>query len=148
MALLRRHNGCDSVSNHQPRDCLFSSLLRRISKKTPKLRVSGLCEGNSPVTDKFPTQRASNAENLLPFHLDVHDICLECMIWNVTIVLPCFIITYNHNYRPGNDKCVLSGRTCNTGTIINHPAWCFIISIYILIPDCVAPDLITGCLWF
>ena len=32
-------------------------------KNTPKLRVSGLCEGNSPVTGEFPTQRASNAQN-------------------------------------------------------------------------------------
>ena len=37
---------------------------RRISKKTSKLRVTGLCVGNSPVTDEFPAQRASNAENV------------------------------------------------------------------------------------
>ena len=37
---------------------------RRRSKKTSKLRVTGLCEGNSPVTGEFPTQRASNAENV------------------------------------------------------------------------------------
>ena len=34
------------------------------SKKTSKLRVTGLCEGNSPVTTEFPAQRASNAENI------------------------------------------------------------------------------------
>ena len=34
------------------------------SEKTSKLRVTGLCEGNSPVTGEFPTQRASNAENV------------------------------------------------------------------------------------
>ena len=28
-----------------------------------KLRVTGLYEGNSPVTGEFPAQRASNAEN-------------------------------------------------------------------------------------
>ena len=39
-------------------------LFRRRSKKTSKLRVTGLCEGNSPVTGEFPTQRASNAENV------------------------------------------------------------------------------------
>ena len=32
--------------------------------KTSKLRVTGLCEGNSPVTGEFPAQRASNAENV------------------------------------------------------------------------------------
>ena len=37
---------------------------RRRSKKTSKLRVTGLCEENSPVTSEFPAQRASNAENV------------------------------------------------------------------------------------
>ena len=35
-------------------------------RKKSKLRVTGLCEGNSPVTGVFPTQRASNAETV-PF---------------------------------------------------------------------------------
>ena len=43
-----RHNGRDSVSNHQTHDCLLNSFLRRRSKKTSKLRVTGLCVGNSP----------------------------------------------------------------------------------------------------
>ena len=34
------------------------------SKKASKLRVTGLCEGNSPVTSDFPLQKASNAENI------------------------------------------------------------------------------------
>ena len=34
------------------------------SKKTPKLRVTGLCEGNSPVTGEFPAQKISDAENV------------------------------------------------------------------------------------
>ena len=34
------------------------------SKKTSKLRVTDLCEGNSPVIGEFPAQRASNAENV------------------------------------------------------------------------------------
>ena len=49
-----RHNGRGGVSNHQPNDCS----LRRRSKNTAKLRVTGLCAGNSPVT------KASNAENV------------------------------------------------------------------------------------
>ena len=39
----------DVVSNHQRLDCLLSNLLRCRSKKTSKFRVTGLCEGNSPV---------------------------------------------------------------------------------------------------
>ena len=63
-ALQWRHNGRDSVSNHQPRECLLSRLIRRRTKKTSKLRVTGLCAGNSPGTGEFPAQMASNAENV------------------------------------------------------------------------------------
>ena len=59
-----RHNWHDGVSNHQPHDCLLNRLFRRRSKKTSKLRVTGLCEGNLLVTREFPTQMASNAENV------------------------------------------------------------------------------------
>ena len=59
-----RHNGRDGVSNHQPHHCWIKRLFRRRSKKTPKLRVTGLCEGNSPVTGEFPAQMASNMENV------------------------------------------------------------------------------------
>ena len=59
-----RHNGRDSVSNHQPRDCLLNRLFRCRSKKTSKLRVTGLCAGNSLGTGEFPAQMASNAENV------------------------------------------------------------------------------------
>ena len=59
-----RHNERDGVSNHQPHECLLSRVFRGRSKKTSKLRVTGLCEGNSPVTGEFPSQRASNAKNV------------------------------------------------------------------------------------
>ena len=59
-----RHNGCDGVSNHQILDCLHNRLFRHRSKKTSKLCVTGLCEGNSPVTDELPAQSSSNAENV------------------------------------------------------------------------------------
>ena len=59
-----RHNGCDSVSNHLPHDCLLNRLFRRRSKKTSKLCVTGLCAGNSPETGEFLAQMASNAENV------------------------------------------------------------------------------------
>ena len=42
------HNGHDSISNHQPHDCLLNRLFRRRSNKTSKLSVTGLCAGNSP----------------------------------------------------------------------------------------------------
>ena len=58
-----RHNGRDSVSNHQPRDCLLNRLFRRTSNKASKLRVTGPWVVNSPGTGEFPTQMASDAEN-------------------------------------------------------------------------------------
>ena len=53
-ALQWRHNAHDNVSNHRPHHCLHNRLFRHRSKKTPKLRITGLCAGNSPVTGEFP----------------------------------------------------------------------------------------------
>ena len=71
-----RHNGPDSVSSHQPYDCLLNCLFRRRSKKTSNLRVTGLCEGNSPVTSEFPTRRASSAENVFIWWR--HHVTIRC----------------------------------------------------------------------
>ena len=50
------------ITNH---DCLLNLIFRRRSKKTSsELRVTGLCEGNSPVTGEFPAQMVDNAENV------------------------------------------------------------------------------------
>ena len=59
-----RHNDHAGVSNHQPHGCLLNRLFRRKSKKTSKLRVTGLCARNSPGTGVFPAQMASYAENV------------------------------------------------------------------------------------
>ena len=78
VALLWRHNGCDGVSNHQPHCYLLKRSFRRRSKKTPKLRVTGLYAGNSPVTGQFPAQRAIPVtRKMFPFD-DV--IMVLCMI--------------------------------------------------------------------
>ena len=58
------HNGCDDVLNHQAHHCLLNRLFRRRSKKTSRLRVTGLCAGSSPVTGELPAHMASNAENV------------------------------------------------------------------------------------
>ena len=60
-ALRWRHDERDGVSNHQPHHCLLNRLFRHRSKKTSKLRITDLCEGNSPVTGEFPAQMASKA---------------------------------------------------------------------------------------
>ena len=43
---------------------VYSAVYSGANKKTSKLRVTGLGEGNSPVTGEFPAQRASDAENV------------------------------------------------------------------------------------
>ena len=58
------YNEHDGVTNNRYFDCLLNRFFRRRAKKTSKLRVTGLCEGNSPVTDEFPAQKASNAGNV------------------------------------------------------------------------------------
>ena len=61
-----RHNERDSVSNHQPRDCLLNGLFRRRSKKTSKLRVTGLCAGNSPGSVNSP-HKGPVTQKVFPF---------------------------------------------------------------------------------
>ena len=61
-----RHNGHDGVSNHRRLDYVLNRLFRCKSKKTSKLHVTGLCVGNSPVTDECPAQRPVTQE-IFPF---------------------------------------------------------------------------------
>ena len=61
-----RHNGLDDVSNYQPHHCLLSRLFGRRSKKTSKLRVTGLCAGNSPGTVNSPHKWPATRE-MFPF---------------------------------------------------------------------------------
>ena len=46
-----RHDGCHSVSNHQPHHCLLNRLPKHRSQKTSKLRVTGLCDRWIPRTN-------------------------------------------------------------------------------------------------
>ena len=77
------HKRRDGVSNHQPHHCLLKRLYWCKSKKTSKLRVTGLCAGNSSVTGEFPAQMASNAENVSIWwrHHDLEK--SDCAIWGV-----------------------------------------------------------------
>ena len=97
--LLWRHNGLDGVSNHQPHDCVLQRLFRRRSKKASKLRVTGPCEGNSPVTGEFPAQRASNAENV--------------SIWwrhhaSIIISWSCFLTSWGWNKKASDLQTIFS----------------------------------------
>ena len=82
------------ASNHQPHDCLLNRLFRHISKKTSTLLVTGLYEENSPVTDEFPAQRASNAENVFNWWRH-HDMTTILRIANLTNTAQIQYISYN-----------------------------------------------------
>ena len=66
VSLQWRHNEVDSVSNHQPHGCLLNRLFRRRSKKTSKLRVTGLCVGNSPGPVNSP-HKGPVTRKMFPF---------------------------------------------------------------------------------
>ena len=73
ISLQWRHNDHDSVSNHQPHGCLLKRLFRRRSKKTSKLRVTGLCVGNSPGPVNSPhkgpvTRKMFPFDDVIMFH--------------------------------------------------------------------------------
>ena len=52
-----RYNGRDGISNHRRHDCLLNLLSRLRSKKTSKLRVTGLCDGIHRWPVNFPHKR-------------------------------------------------------------------------------------------
>ena len=66
VSLWWRHNDHDSVSYHQPDECLLNRLFRRTSKKTSKLRVTGLCVGNSPGPVNSP-HKGPVTRKMFPF---------------------------------------------------------------------------------
>ena len=76
-ALHWRHNDHDGVSNHEPHGCLLSCLFRRRSKKTSKLRVTGLCVGNSPGPVNSP-HKGPVTRKMFPFD----DVIMDCLLLN------------------------------------------------------------------
>ena len=73
-ALHLRHNDHNGVSYHQPHDCLLNRLFGRRSKKTSKLRVTGLCAGNSPGPVNSP-HKGPVTRKMFPFA----DVIMECI---------------------------------------------------------------------
>ena len=61
-----RRNGHHGVSNHQPYGRLLNRLFGRRSKKTSKLRVTGLCAGNSPGPVNSP-HKGPATRKMFPF---------------------------------------------------------------------------------
>ena len=86
--LLWRHNGRDSVSNHQPQHCLLNCLFGRRSKKPSKLRVTDLCAA----------KMASNAENgsIWWRHHDPNPPILTSSVASINLFIYFYIITWKY----------------------------------------------------
>ena len=142
-----RHNDHAGVSNHQPHGCLLNRLFRRKSKKTSKLRVTGLCAGNSPGTGEFPAQMASYAENV--------------SIWWRHHELFAFSHRSNDYYQKttGSLFYVLSYIRFDNTYSVFHKRWtqyivlCFGLllvsrgSIWFIYPSFSCPSLLLNCQW-
>ena len=121
--LLWRHNDWGGVSDHQPYDCLLSRLFKRRSKKTSKIRVTGLCVGNSPGTGEFPAQMASNAENASIWwrhhvRLDPCYVYFVCIGRFIHILQACFI-----GYETILDRCEANLNDMGKWIIGIHKNW-------------------------
>ena len=84
ISLQWRHNERDGVSNHRCLHCLFNCWFWWRLKKTSKIRVTGLCAGNSPVTGEFPAQKISNVEDVsIWWRHHGGDVAIYYKIWSM-----------------------------------------------------------------
>ena len=108
-----RHHDDDGVSNHQPCD-LHNRLFRRRSKKTSKLRVTGLCEGNSPGPVNSPHKGPVTRKR---FQID--DVIMALVILRIRCCIV-YIGTYTKNkyiYTASVISSLITGKIC----ITQHP---------------------------
>ena len=90
-----RHNDHGGVSNHQPHGCLLNCFFRRRSKKTSKLRVTGLCAGNSSGPVNSP-HKGPVTRKMVPFD----DVIMKnvnwkqiVLVWAITLLGRCTVWT-------------------------------------------------------
>ena len=117
-----RHNGHDSVSYHQPHHCLLNRLCGCRSKETSKLRVTGLCAGNSPGTGAFPAQMASNAENVSIWWRH-HANMIYRTKWSLDIAMIYQVSRQFHTTYFGISWCLSSRTHTHTHKLYSSPSW-------------------------
>ena len=124
------HNDRDGVPNL---DVLLNHVLRRGSKKILKVRVTGLCEGNSPVTGEFPPQRPVTRK-VFPFN----DVIMNKEKWSlagietgplngfkkVEIALYFYRAHLSQRIRKKSNKCKLLGYVNNKQRILSKKVVC------------------------
>ena len=114
-----RHNELNGVSNHQRLNCLLNRLFRLRSEQISKLRVTGLCEGNSPVTGEFPAQRASNAKNISIWWRHHTDQTLHSQN-NLT-----YVDSYCRSVHQGQGQVITSHSICGMQLLVPALDTCF-----------------------
>ena len=115
-----RHNDHDGVSNHQPHGCLLNRLFRRRSKKTSKLRVTGLCVGNSPGPVNSP-HRGPVTRKMFPFD----DVIIIITYRRIPYQVP----TRSHPHTRDTFLCGCSGRSHGPHILEKRPLIQWIIWI-------------------
>ena len=146
VALHWRHNDHDGVSNHQPHGCLLNRLFRRRSKKTSKLRVTGLCVGNSPGPVNSP-HKGPVTRKMFPFDDVIMGYkyragSVVTATWaNISIVNDFFYLPYTVFYTKTSSNGNIFHVTCPLcGDSIGHrwfpftevsdeELWCFLWSV-------------------
>ena len=103
-----RHNERAGVWNHRHLDGFLNHLVRRRSKKSPKLRLTGLCEGNSPVNSphKRPVTR-----KMFPFDdviMRITNVLTRCCLFSLLL---CKCTTMGQNWI-GNEPDASSRTWC------------------------------------
>ena len=93
-ALRWRHTGRDSVSHHQPHGCLLNRLFRHTSKKSSKLRVTGLCAGNSPGLVNSP-HKGPVTRKMFPFDdvIMVFEVQRPSTVMILTLLFPGYMLS-------------------------------------------------------
>ena len=66
LSLQWRYIEREGVPNHRRPYCLLNRLFRRRSRKASTLRVTGLCDGNPPMTGGFP-HKGPVTRKMFPF---------------------------------------------------------------------------------
>ena len=89
-----RHNGRNSVSNHQRQDCLLNRLFRRRSKEISKLPVTGLCVRNSPgpvnSAHKGPvTRKMFPFDDVIMCYMSRNDVAIGCWMLDRSSLAVC-----------------------------------------------------------
>ena len=93
---------------------VYSAVYSDRSKKTSKLRVTGFGVGNSPGTGEFPTQMASNTENVSIWWRH-HDSC-----YCLQLTLKCWVVLMKHIHMFISS---IISRQCYGVCCLSHTSW-------------------------